>query len=82
LLGIKKRRKKRKAGKIIECIAIGLRHLSVRRPNKIDKIVCVGLSFDPSFTEIFTAQYKHTIFVLNMLYSRFKIVSITNCITN
>jgi len=38
LLGIKKRKKRRKKeeklGKIIECIAIGLRHLSVRRPRK------------------------------------------------
>jgi len=32
-LGIKKKKKKEeKDGKIIECIAIGLRHLSVRRP--------------------------------------------------
>jgi len=32
---MKKKKKKEKAGKIIECIAIGLRHLSVRRPKTL-----------------------------------------------
>jgi len=34
LLSIKKGKKEEKDGKIIECIAIGLRYLSVRRPKK------------------------------------------------
>jgi len=32
-----KKRKKKEGGKIIESIAIGLRHLSVRRPKKGEK---------------------------------------------
>jgi len=45
-LGIKKEKKEEKGGKRVECIAIGLRHLSVRRHKKKKKnepVCCDGL---------------------------------------